>query len=427
MAAVVALALGGGAEARPGAPHRPHPPRAPKDESGGKQTPGVDDGGPVEPVPTNVHLAPAERIELPGRGLTLAWSPDGRGIAVGGHFREKDTKLRYDTRVVDVATASLSKSFACHYYWVVATAWDQNPYVGDVIASGGGDHAVKLWRADGPGSTKCKNPGQFEEADGGLAMLGQVPGWTMALAFSPAGRHLVGVSRDRSVRVWQIAPGPAQWKVVAYWFDHLAGNFLAVDWAPDGKALVTGDRRQGRVAVWDFDPDLDAWDFDTSAEFARLSYGQQQSWAKKRPDVASRAPRWSEDGHGRVYGVRFSPDGTEVAASGTDGLLSVFDAASGRVIFRASAPDGTPLQGLDWSPDGLWLAAGGEDDAIYVFDAATGSLYDVLAGHRDVVSAVAWSPDGSVLASTAGGPVLSEALHDVVDGPDTAVQLWRWR
>jgi len=378
-------------------------------------------------VASNVHLAPAERIALPGRGLTLAWSPDGSGIAAGGRFKEASTKLRYDTRLVDVASASLAKSFACHYWWVVATAWDHNPYLGNVVASGGGDHAVKLWNADGPGSIKCKNAGQFSRDDGGLAVLGQIDGWTMALAFSPDGRHLAGASRDRTIRVWQIAPGPHQFKVIAYWFDNLAGNFLSLDWSPDGTALVTGDRRDGRVAVWEFDPDADAWDAATIAEFAKLSYLQQQAWAKKRVSATSRTPRWQEWGHERVYGARFSPDGTRVGAAGTDGLVSVYDAATGEVIFRVGAPKATAFHGFDWSPDGRWLAAGAADRAIYVFDAESGALLDKLVGHADLVSAVAWSPDGSILASTAGGPVLSQELHTIVNGPDMAVQLWRWR
>lgn len=438
MAVVMAVTLTGVADARPGAPRKPRPPKAPKPPKKNRDTPTnpnpddpTDPGEPTTPTPpvvaTNVHLAPAERIVLPGRGLSLTWSPDGRGIAAGGHFKDPVTKLRYDTRLVDVASASLVKSFACHYWWVVATAWDDNPFLGDVVATGGGDHAVKLWRAGGPGSTKCKNPGQFEEGDGGIAVLGQINGWTMALAFSPDGRYLAGASRDRTVRVWQIEPGPHQFKVVAYWFDALAGNFLSLDWSPDGTALVTGDRRDGRVAVWDFDPDTDAWDAATIAEFAKLSYGQQEAWAKKRADVATRTPRWSESGHERVYGARFSPDGTRVAAGSTDGLVSVYDAATGAVIFRTGAPKATGLNGFDWSPDGRWLAAGGEDKAIYVFDAATGALYDKLVGHQDLVSAVAWSPDGSILASTAGGPMLSQILNEVVTGPDTAVQLWRWR
>lgn len=61
------------------------------------------------------RLEPAGTIVLPGRGLALAWSPDGTKIAAGGHFRDSATGLRYDLRIVDVAVRRLAKSYACHY------------------------------------------------------------------------------------------------------------------------------------------------------------------------------------------------------------------------------------------------------------------------------------------------------------------------
>ena len=82
-----------------------------------------------------MHLAEAGSIALPGRGLTLAWAPDGRALAVGGHFRDPTTGLRYDTRVADVASRTLVRSFACHYFWVVSTAWVEN-------ATGTGANAI---------------------------------------------------------------------------------------------------------------------------------------------------------------------------------------------------------------------------------------------------------------------------------------------
>src|SRR4029450_9369166 len=121
-------------------------------------------------APTNVHLAPAGVIAVPGRGQSLAWSPDGRRIAVGGHFREKATRLRYDTRIANVASGVLEKSFACHWYWAVAQGGVAHPGYGELLADGGGDHAVKIWNPKAHGSTKC-NPGQFLVGDGALEQL----------------------------------------------------------------------------------------------------------------------------------------------------------------------------------------------------------------------------------------------------------------
>ena len=106
-----------------------------------------------------------------------------------------------------------------------------------------------------------------------------------------------------------------------------------------------------------------------------------------------------------------------MAASGADGTVSVYEAASGKVLVRKH-PGPSAFHGLAWHPGGKLLAAGGADARIYLFDAG---------GHDDVVTAVAWSPDGATLASTAGGPLIMLALVDVSDGPDETVRLWRWR
>ncbi len=426
--ALAAVLLAAGVvDAKPGRePHQPREPRKPKKPREPRpprrpQTP--------EPPPTAIEgnqlWEPVGAVPLPGRGLTLAWAPDGHAVAVGGRFRDKPTRLRYDTRIVDVTAQRLVKSFSCHFFWVVGLDWDANPYLGDVIADGGGDHAVKVWNADGPGSTKCE-PGQMKEADGGLRQLGQINGWTMALAFSPDGRWLAGASRDRTVRVWQVEPGAHQWKVVALWYDAGAGNFFSMAWAPDGRALALGDRR-GRIQVWDVDMDADAWDAKTIDEFARTAYGGQQGWINRHAELTTRTPRWLDGGHKLSWSVRWAPDGSAVAGVGTDGLLSVFEAETGAVRFRSQAPKRTALHGLDWHPDGTTLAVGAADHHVYLFDATTGDLVDRLDAHADLVSAVAWSPDGEMLASTAGGPVLSQALHESTTGPDLNVRLWRRR
>ena len=339
----------------------------------------------VKQTPVNVHLAPASTIALPGRGLSLAWSPDGTRLAVGGHFRDKATRLRYDTRIADVASGRLVKSFACHWFWAVSQAWVQHPDYGALLADGGGDHAVKVWNPGARGSTTC-HPGQFLGADGALQQLGEIDGWIVSLAFSPDRRWLAGASRDRTIRIWQVHPGPNAWRVVALWFDRDVGNFLSVDWAPDGRAVVTGDRR-GRVAVWDVDPEQDRWDDATIAQFARTSYEGQASWFGSHTTLTSRTPRWSESGHGVVWNARWAPDGSRVAAAGTDGSLSVYDASTGEVLSRQMMPKAGSLNGLAWHPGSRWLAAGGSDDRIYVYDTQANVPYDVLEGHDDLVTA----------------------------------------
>jgi WD40 repeat protein len=414
---VVCAAMAMAAMARePHRPHRRHRPRVPRPADGQPDAPGT---------PANALFAQTGTITLPGRGLSLAWSPDGARIAVGGRFREAETGLRYDTRIADVASQTLEKSFACHYFFVVATAWTANPFLGEIVADGGGDHAVKLWRAGGGGSATCK-PGQFAAADGAVRALPEIDGWTLGLAFSPDGRFLAGASRDRMVRIWSLAPGSNQFRVVGVIFDRDAGNVASVAWQPDGHGLVTADRR-GHVTAWDFDPTVDGFDQATIDDFAATSYEAQPAWCQAHAEATTRTPRWRDERTGWVWNVRVAPDGTRAAAVGDDGQLVVYDLAAGGVAFRTAAPSGKALHALDWSPNGTLLATGGADRAVQIVDAATGAPIDRLEGHADVVSAVAWSPDGRMLASTAGGPRVSLALLNVTTGPDLTIRLWTRR
>lgn len=52
-----------------------------------------------------------------------------------------------------------------------------------------------------------------------------------------------------------------------------------------------------------------------------------------------------------------------------------------------------------FSPDGSRAVSGAEDNTLIVWEVATGEIQHTLTGHTDAVNAVAFSPDGSLIAS----------------------------
>jgi WD40 repeat protein len=107
----------------------------------------------------------------------------------------------------------------------------------------------------------------------------------------------------------------------------------------------------------------------------------------------------------------YSPDGSQIAAAFSDGTVRIWDPSNGRETRQLPcASDGgsaaTSTSMLAFRPDGRWLAAcsnslDGAPGEVRVFDSATGRLIFSLRGHTSKVVAVAFSPDGTRIA-TAG-------------------------
>ena len=106
-----------------------------------------------------------------------------------------------------------------------------------------------------------------------------------------------------------------------------------------------------------------------------------------------------------IKGIAFTPDGRQLVSASEDKTIRVWDLASGKTV-RTIRGESAPGQrgkvyAMALSPDGKWLAAGGwlagtreESDAIRLYEFASGKLVALLKGHTDVVSCLAFSPDG---------------------------------
>jgi WD40 repeat protein len=113
-----------------------------------------------------------------------------------------------------------------------------------------------------------------------------------------------------------------------------------------------------------------------------------------------------------------SPDGQFLAVPGYP--LRVYDIPTASEVY--TIPLGART--VAWSPDGSRLASAGFE-AAGVWNAATGEMI-FLAGHVHGADAVAWSPDGRLLVT--GGPDGRFRIWDAGTGAELwtalAVELW---
>ena len=116
--------------------------------------------------------------------------------------------------------------------------------------------------------------------------------------------------------------------------------------------------------------------------------------------------------------------------STTQPLLAVADGFAEITLIQ---PDGTVLQtittgqtgainALAFSPDGTILASASADMTIDLWNVSDGALMNTLVGHTDSVNAVAFSPDGQTLASGSSDQTID--LWNVSDG--TLLNTLQW-
>ena len=88
--------------------------------------------------------------------------------------------------------------------------------------------------------------------------------------------------------------------------------------------------------------------------------------------------------------------------------MRLWDARSGKLVHTLHGHAHFPM-GLAFSPDGTRLASGSMDKTVKVWDVKTGLELVTLRGHDDHVWSVAFSPDGQAIAAA---------------GPDGTIRIW---
>ncbi len=98
--------------------------------------------------------------------------------------------------------------------------------------------------------------------------------------------------------------------------------------------------------------------------------------------------------------LEFSPDGSRIAAPGSNFSARIWDATSGNLLLSLEGHSGNVL-GLSFSPDGKRLATSSGDHTVKIWDTASGEELFTLAGHEYSVYVAVFSPDSRYLASGA--------------------------
>lgn len=93
------------------------------------------------------------------------------------------------------------------------------------------------------------------------------------------------------------------------------------------------------------------------------------------------------------FGMKLSPDGSQVAVFGSDAVIRVFDVGTGDQLQTLEGGHSGPGSALAYSPDGTMLVSGGEDFRLTLWDLGTGDqLFNVVTEGNP--GDITFTPDG---------------------------------
>ncbi len=283
---------------------------------------------------------------------SLAYSPDGRHVAIGGAGGEP-------IRIYNTANGKQVTSLRDGFVDAACLHFSSD---GSLLLSADFDGVIRLW----------------DWARGGAPLKSFLGHKSLirCFAFSSDGKSMATGDEAGVVRVWALSSGKLVHTLKSQALEADASQLVfALAFAPDGQALF------GSLSG----TSISHWDLATGKEI-RLISGESL-------------------GHSNaVSGLTISPGGRWVYSSSYDGSICVWEAGRGRLarILKVTEPGYNGPVKITLSPDGTQLAAAFEHDwsnpSVHLWHLTTGQKI-VLPGHRAPVTQLTFSPDGRRLAS----------------------------
>jgi WD40 repeat protein len=282
---------------------------------------------------------------------------------------------------------------------------------GKEILTSSGDGVARVWNVETGqevrriGSTPKNDPNEL--VNPGIAFNAYQGGLMNQLAVSQDGKMLATAGADGKVHVWDIASAK-ELSSFAHGHPQMAGGLV---FTPDGKSLITRGAQDAKIKVWD----------PIAGKLGR-EFGEQ-----------NRQGRNIYYG-GMPYPITVSPDGKYLAGAAMDfdnrawaNVMHVWDLAEGKEVKSFKDPAGGP-GGISpgacpptFSPDSKTVAWPMGNGVIQLFDVATGKelvkMGDEKAEFRP--TRTAFTADGKKLAALTTDQTI--ILHDVATGKQLKV------
>ncbi len=306
---------------------------------------------------------------------------DAQRLITGDTERLITGETEHRVSIWDLSSAPpRRRHLGLHDGWVTSVVVD--PSGSGLVASGGADHRIRVWR----------------HGEGLAAELSGHGDWISGLAWAPGGKILASASLDRTVRRWNMETFE---EITKPPLETASDRLSAVTVSLDG--TLAAATANGLIYLWEVDSGrslgpplagnlalMHGMAFSPDGKFLAAGSGSTVPlWDVRDPEsVVSPLGNRLGGGHGAVASLAFHPDNDLVAVTGVDDDNDVDDVDDG------GDEDGGKIQILDRRGRAL---------------ASQPSLG--LAGLAD---AIAWSADGNTLAEFAD------------NGRIKKIRLWHW-